>query len=51
MFALGAFGMLEFRVLECWNGSGLLALDEVRFANGLTLFGGLSFFAIFGWGI
>jgi hypothetical protein len=22
---------------ECWNGGGLLALKEVRFANGLTL--------------
>jgi hypothetical protein len=30
-------GMLEFCVLECWNGSGLLTLEEVRFANGSTL--------------
>ncbi len=33
----GLLGMLEFRVLECWNECGLLALEEVRFANGSTL--------------
>ncbi len=43
MFALSARGMLEFCVLESWNGSGLLALDEVRFAKGSTLLGGSTY--------
>ncbi len=36
----GNAGVLSAGVLECWNGSGLLAFEEVRFANGLTLLGG-----------